>query len=225
MAETVISGHHHAHGPANRRRRVLQTAAPLFVRHPRSEAKAAVIVLHDMYGLTEQVENDCRALAGSGYLAVAPYLYYDSGGKEFRPEAEITARAAMSLLLAADLAADLAGALDYLRQRAGIAPQRTGVLGRGMGGYLASWAAAEHELAAAVAFDPVSAGPWQELPVLTSLVSELRTPWLGIAPQEEAGALTAAGSRSLAVILTASPEENLGSWDEATRFFDGHLLT
>lgn len=147
--------HHHAHGPANRGRRVLRTAAPLFVRFPRTRARGAVVVLHDAYGLTEPIEECCRALARSGYVAVAPYLYYETGGKEFRPEHPETAQAAMCLLAADDLAADVAAALDHLNARLGIPAGATGVLGVGTSGDLATWAAAEHRLGAAAACEPL----------------------------------------------------------------------
>lgn len=147
--------HHHAHGPANRGRRVLRTAAPLFVRFPRTRPRAAVVVLHDAYGLTEPIEDCCRALARCGYVAVAPYLYYETGGKEFRPEHEQTAKAAMSLLADDDLAADVAGALDHLHTRLAVPARTTAVLGVGTSGELATRAAADHELPVAAVCDPL----------------------------------------------------------------------
>ncbi|MEV0050609.1 dienelactone hydrolase family protein [Saccharopolyspora shandongensis] len=158
-AEPAHHDHHHAHGPANRGRRVLRTAAPLFVRFPRTRLRTAVVVLHDAYGLTEPIEHCCRALARNGHVAVAPYLYYETGGKEFRPENEETARAAMSSLAADDLAADIAGALDHLASRLGIPARATGALGVGETGPLATRAAAEHDLAAAVECDPLDESP------------------------------------------------------------------
>ncbi|MDA3624550.1 dienelactone hydrolase family protein [Saccharopolyspora oryzae] len=158
----MSADHHHAHGPANRGRRVLRTAAPLFVRFPSTRPRTAVVVLHDAYGLTEPIEDCCRALAGRGHVAVAPYLYYETGGKEFRPDNEHTAQAALSLLAADDLAADIAGALDHLTTRLGIPTTATGVLGVGATGYLATWAATEHQLAGAVECDPLDGIPAAE---------------------------------------------------------------
>ncbi|RRO19935.1 hypothetical protein EIL87_02840 [Saccharopolyspora rhizosphaerae] len=158
--------HHHAHGPANRGRRVLRTAAPLFVRFPRTRAGAAVVVLHDAYGLTAPIEDGCRALARRGYVAVAPYLYYETGGKEFRPEHPDTAHAAMSLLDPEDLAADVAGALDHLSTRLGFPARATAVLGVGTSGDLATRAAAEHRLGGVAGCEPLDGaerrGSWEE---------------------------------------------------------------
>lgn len=200
--------HQHAHGPANRGRRVLRTAAPLFVRFPSTEARAAVVVLHDVYGLTEGVEEHCRALARRGYLVIAPYLYYETGGKEFRTEHEETARAAMSLLAPDDLAADVSGALDHLGRRVGIPPHSIGLLGIGMGGYLASRAAVDHELAAVVAIDPLGLdlAPWPGVPDLCELLDKLNTRWLGVAG---AGGLSSSG-HAHALVEAAARSHGLG---------------
>jgi dienelactone hydrolase len=71
---------HLAHGPANRRRRVLETAAPLFVCEPSEAPRGGVIVVHDVLGLTHDAEAACRRLARGGWLAVAPFLYHQHGG-------------------------------------------------------------------------------------------------------------------------------------------------
>lgn len=221
-AELIEHHHHHAHGPANRRRRVLRTAAPLFVRFPDEPPRAAVIVLHDIYGLTESVEQHCRALARFGYVAIAPFLYYQNGGKEFRPEHVETARAAMELLAADDLAADITAALAHLRERLGMPAESTAVLGVGMGGHLATWAAAEHELAAAVAHDPVGvrSAPWRGAPSVAEALDGLRSPWLGIAPPGASGALLALGCSD---VIVPPHGTDYGWWDEALRFVETRL--
>lgn len=233
---TEQHGHQHGHGPANRGERVVQTAAPLFVRFPPTKAHAAVIVLHDMYGLTEQIETHCRVLSRRGYVTIAPYFYYETGGKEFRPDQEATARDAMALLTPEGLAADLSAAVDYLGRKEGIPPRSTGLLGVGTGAYLASWAATEHELAATVAFDPVGveAAPWSGMPNLCLVLQELRTPWLGIVgshgplPAGAAHALSAAAYRShgrsdVTVVPGHTQAEGLRGWDEAQRLLDTRL--
>ncbi|WP_017613903.1 dienelactone hydrolase family protein [Nocardiopsis salina] len=176
--------HTHAHGPANRGRRVLKTAAPLFVREPDGPPRGGAIVLHDVFGVSEYVEEYCRRLAAEGWLAVAPYLYYEYGGRDFRPEQLSTARAAMDSLGPDDLAADIDGAVDHLVRRCGLDAARCTATGFSMGGYLATWAAGRHALGAAVAVSPggVEQAPWPGLPHLSELVAQRLTPWLGIAP-------------------------------------------
>lgn len=179
-----MSDHTHAHGPANRGRRVLKTAAPLFVREPDGPARGGAIVLHDVFGVSDYVEEYCRRLAAEGWLAVAPYLYYEYGGRDFRPEQLGTARAAMESLHPDDLEADIDGAVDHLVRRCGLDTARCTATGFSMGGYLATWAAGRHALGAAVAVAPsgLESPPWPGLAPLSALLGQRRTPWLGIAP-------------------------------------------
>ncbi|RKT87139.1 Dienelactone hydrolase family protein [Saccharopolyspora antimicrobica] len=225
MPTELITEHHHAHGPANRGRRVLRTAAPLFVRFPDTAPRAAAVVLHDIHGLTAPVEDMCRMLARCGYVAVAPFMYYENGGREFRPENAGTAEAAMALLRAEDLAADVAGALGYLRERVGVPSRSTGVLGIGMGGHLATWAAAEHEFAAAAAFEPrgLEEAPWAGAPAVGRALERLRTPWLGLAASEDPlfGFRDRAGE--LGDVVVPPRDGELGWWDEAVRFIDARV--
>ncbi|WP_027927387.1 dienelactone hydrolase family protein [Amycolatopsis benzoatilytica] len=129
--------HQHGHGPANRRRRVLRTSAPLLVRHPSGRVRGAVLVLHGAPGLDDSVEHCCRTLASCGYLTVAPLFYYETGGRTFSPE---RADAAFAALGPADLEADLAGAFDYLDRRLGLPRHRVAAVGFGAAAALAELA-------------------------------------------------------------------------------------
>ncbi|MFI6521149.1 dienelactone hydrolase family protein [Spirillospora sp. NPDC050679] len=172
---------HLSHGPANRGRRVLQTAAPLFVREPWSGGppRGGAIVLHDVFGVTEHAEDACRRLARQGLLAVSPYLYYEHGGPAFDAGDLAVARREMERLRPDDLSADIAGAVSYLEGR-GV--ERVTVVGFSMGGYLATWAAARLDVAAAAAVSPsgVDRAPWAGLPPLEMLLADRRAPWLGV---------------------------------------------
>ncbi|MFD2471732.1 dienelactone hydrolase family protein [Amycolatopsis silviterrae] len=152
----AAESHHHGHGPANRRRRVVRTSAPLLVRHPPGRVRGAVLVLHGAAGLDEPVENCCRTLASCGYLTVAPLFYYETGGHTFGPDKAGNAFAALEL---SDLEADLAGAFDYLGTRLGLPRHRVAVAGFGAAAHLAELAAAH--LAAAIGPEPP---PWPGTP-------------------------------------------------------------
>lgn len=132
--------HHHSHGPANRRRRILETTAPLFVEEPSVGNGRGSIVLHDVFGLTGDVEAYCRKLAACGLLTVAPYHYYDIGGREY---ACGDATSAADRLTPRGLHDDVVGALDYLVRRRGLSTGEISVVGFGMGADLAHRAAAE----------------------------------------------------------------------------------
>jgi carboxymethylenebutenolidase len=107
--------HHHAHGPANRGRVVLTTAAPLFVCEPPSLAAAAVIALHGPRGITAGFEWGLRAVAAQGYLVAAPIHYFRDGGHEYVTPA--SARRAYAALSEADIDADVDAAVDHVASR------------------------------------------------------------------------------------------------------------
>ncbi|MFE3454230.1 dienelactone hydrolase family protein [Nonomuraea sp. NPDC059194] len=168
------------HGPANRGRRVLRTAAPLFVREPYGPPAGGAIVLHDVFGVTGYAEAVCRLLARQGRLAVSPYLYYESGGPAFEADELTVARAHMDSLTAQDVAADVSAALNYLAGRT-VGPVL--VIGFSMGGYLATWTAAHHAVQAAIAVSP--SGPWAGMPPPEVLVADRRSPWLGVVGESD----------------------------------------
>jgi Dienelactone hydrolase family len=110
--------HHHGHGPANRGRVVLTTAAPLFVCEPLTRPEAAVIVLHGRRGLTEAFERGLRAIAARGYLVAAPFHYFRDGGPEYVDES--AARDAYSALATEDIDADVDAAVGHITERLGL---------------------------------------------------------------------------------------------------------
>jgi hypothetical protein len=167
-------GGHLAHGPANRGRRVPDTAAPLFVCEPRTAPRGGVVMVHGIFGLTHEVEAACRRLAGNGWLTVAPFLYHRHGGPVFGESAASVAdaRAELSGLSLKDLGGDVAAAVCYLAGRG--CPQ-SAIIGLGTGRYgfpspaeLAnSRGAPLLELADGLAGD----GPWRRIDAFLSEVT------------------------------------------------------
>jgi len=47
----------------------------LYVAKPKSEAVATVIVLQEIFGITDHIKDVCKQYAAHGYLAIAPALY------------------------------------------------------------------------------------------------------------------------------------------------------
>lgn len=178
---------HLSHGPANRGRRVLQNAAPLFVCEPDGPPRGGAVVLHDVFGMTEDTDDACRTLARDGLLTVAPFLYHERGGPAFERAALDAARAQMARLRPDDIAADIAGALSYLAAR-GV--ERPAVVGFGAGGHLAAWTAARHGVSAAVSVDaderdeapplPVDPAPSRRIPFLALSSRNETALWKGI---------------------------------------------
>lgn len=108
-----------------------------------------VIVLHEWWGVTEQIQGILRRWADEGFVALAPDLYH---GQVIRIGDAPAARAAMDALEFGKAVQEIAGAVAYLQQH----PRCTGkvaVTGYCMGGALAFASAVDlRGLAAVVPF-------------------------------------------------------------------------
>ena len=88
----------------------------MFSRLSRGEEKAAaVIVVHEIFGLTEWVRSVADQLAGAGYIAIAPDLL---SGQTYSGVDE--ARKAISQLSDPQVMADLDAVASYLAEVAGV---------------------------------------------------------------------------------------------------------
>ena len=112
-----------------------QVAAYLAV--PEAAWKSAVIVLDDGAGIDERVRELCRTLAQEGHAAIAPDLFTLRAG-----EAGLTSV----------WAAGVDATLEFLRAESPRTPQRLGIIGFGVGGFVALLAGYQCQLSAAVSF-------------------------------------------------------------------------
>jgi dienelactone hydrolase len=100
-------------------------------------APAALLLIHDDWGVTSAVLDQARKLAASGYLVVAIDLY--------RGRVAVNAKEASALAraLAPDAALhDLRASIAFLRQQPNVRPNHIGVVGWSSGGTYASRLAA-----------------------------------------------------------------------------------
>jgi carboxymethylenebutenolidase len=122
-----------------------------FVAWPAGNGPApAVIVVHEWWGLNDQIKEVARRLARQGYVAIVPDLYH---GK--RASDDDTERAhVLSRGLDRDVALEeLRAAARWLRAQPRTSKARIGVIGFCMGGSLAQQLALHSdEIAAAVVF-------------------------------------------------------------------------
>ena len=52
---------------------------PLSIHHPEGIAVGGVVVIQEVFGVTEHIEDVCQRLADAGWLAVAPHLFWRTG--------------------------------------------------------------------------------------------------------------------------------------------------
>ena len=128
----------------------------------------AILLLHEWWGLNEQIKGLARRFAEAGFAALAPDLYSRQGRKVTADPQE--ASALMSALSSQWMLRDLNQVTRHLRSQAFIDPARVGVVGFSMGGLLALDLAGHHsDLKAVSAFyakvPPVESVSYQLAPV------------------------------------------------------------
>jgi carboxymethylenebutenolidase len=127
-----------------------------FVVYPETKGKApAVVVIHEIFGMTDWVRSVADQLAAAGYIAIAPDLlsgFGPNGGKSSDFSGVDAAREAVSKLDADTVTADLSATADYVKKL----PSANGKLAvAGFcwgGGQSFRFATNRHDLAAAFVF-------------------------------------------------------------------------
>jgi len=126
---------------------------PAYVAQPTTPAKAAVIVIPEIFGVNEGIRRKVDGWAALGYLAIAPDIFWRfAPGVELDPDVPAQMQEAFGYFqqFDADLGvADIKAVLDWTRAQ-GVA--KTGLVGFCLGGRLAYMAAARTTVDAAVGY-------------------------------------------------------------------------
>jgi carboxymethylenebutenolidase len=148
---------------------------------PDSDARAAVIVIQEAFGVNDHIEDVTRRFAAEGYRAIAPALFHRAGGgtASYDDFSKI-----MPLFEGLDDDAtlmDVDAAIEHLHE-AGFDDSRIGIVGFCFGGRVSFLVSARRPLGAGVGFygggitEPNALAP-------ASLMDEaatMQTPWLGL---------------------------------------------
>jgi len=118
---------------------------PAYVARPAGDAPApAVLVIQEAFGLNDHIRDVTSRVAGEGYVALAPDLYWRGGkGRAVRYDQLPEAIALMQSLKDAEIVADLASAIRHLEKQAFVRADRIGITGFCMGGRVSYLAACE----------------------------------------------------------------------------------
>jgi len=161
-------------------------ATPLSVHAPDGPPAGGLVVIQEIFGVNDHIEDICRRLASEGWLAVAPHLFHRTGDPklpydltEALPHAEALTRDG--------IVDDLDAALGHLDE-ASVPVERRGVVGFCAGGALALVTAAERPVGAAVTFygGGVMSGRFG-FPALVDVAPRLGAPWLGLYGDRDLG--------------------------------------
>ncbi len=209
-------------------------SVPLTIVEPDSAPRGGIVVLQETRGVTEDVQRLAAALAGEGWLAVAPHLYHREGENH-------GGDGALAALSGETVLEDCDAAFAWLADR-GVGADRIGVMGFDLGGSVALVVASSRQVGAAVT---VAGGGIQDrlsdgLPTLLEAVPSLACPWLGLYGEEdEAIPLTevealrdAAAASEVATNVVTYPgvghrfddeETNTEALQRVFDWFDSHL--
>jgi len=142
----------------------------------RRDPTPAIIVIHEIFGLSDFARRTTERLATDGFVAIAPDLLSRAGGTPPSPD---SARALIGALAPVQVTADLDASFAYLRTLKGVRADRVGVMGFCWGGGQSfRYATHNPQLGAFV----VCYGPAPDL----ADVGRIRAPGLGVYAENDA---------------------------------------
>ena len=159
---------------------------PLSIHHPEAIAVGGVVVIQEIFGVSDHIESVCQRLAHAGWLAVAPHLFWRSGDPIVPTHDFGTALEHTGKLTADGILADVDAALAYIRD-AGFPLDAAGVVGFCAGGSLAFAVATHRPIGAAVTYygGGILEGRFG-FPPMAEAAPGLKVPWLGLYGDQDA---------------------------------------
>jgi carboxymethylenebutenolidase len=129
-----------------------------YVAEPAAEARAAIVVIQEIFGVNAGIRGKCDRWAALGYLAVAPDLFWRlEPGVELDPDVPQEFSQALELMGRFDQdggVRDIEAAIRYARKRLG-EKGKVGCVGFCLGGRLAFMTSARSDVDASVGYYPV----------------------------------------------------------------------
>ncbi|MEM7780452.1 MAG: dienelactone hydrolase family protein [Pseudomonadota bacterium] len=125
-----------------------------YLARPEGPAKAAIIVIQEIFGVNPGIQRKCDKLAAEGYLAVAPDLFWRlKPGIELDPDVEAEFNEALDWMGKFDQDTginDIQATINFIRESQGVA--QVGCVGYCLGGRLAFMTAARTDVDASVGY-------------------------------------------------------------------------
>src|SRR5262245_6307964 len=118
---------------------------PAYVAEPTAPGRyPAVLVIQEIFGVNGHIQEVTRRIAGEGYVALAPDLFYRAGAGQVIPYAEIQKGVEQATKLRDDsIVRDLGAAIDHLVAKPNVAGPKVGITGFCMGGRVSFLAACD----------------------------------------------------------------------------------
>jgi len=156
-------------------------AMDIYEAVPDGDARAAVIVIQEAFGVNDHIQDVARRLAEAGYHAVAPALFHRAGGGTAGYDDFASVMPLFEGVTDDGILDDVDATIAHLGA-AGFAPDRIGIVGFCFGGRVTFLVAARRALGAAVGFygGGIAAAGGLPFPPLIGESASLQTPWLGL---------------------------------------------
>ncbi len=159
-------------------------AMGLYEAVPDGEAKGAVIVVQEAFGVNEHIKDVTRRFADAGYHAVAPAYFHRAGGGSIDDYDNMDFNEVIKLFAGVSdegIVADTDAAIAHLNQ-AGFSDSQIGIVGFCFGGRVTFLVALKRALGASVGFygGGIASEGALPFPTLIGEAATLQTPWLGL---------------------------------------------
>ena len=155
----------------------------LYEAKPPGQARGALIVIQEAFGVNPHIEDVTRRAAAAGFHAVAPDFFHRSGPGAVVEYGQFDQVMEYFQALGGDdaILTDVDAALEHLRA-AGFAATAIGAVGFCFGGRVSFLVAVRRALGASVGFygGGIVNGRFPQFPALVQEVGALQTPWLGL---------------------------------------------
>jgi len=118
---------------------------PAFVARPEGGTRVpAVLVIQEAFGLNDNIKEIARRIAGEGYVALAPDVYWRGGKGRSVGYGDLPAAIAlMQSVKDGEVVDDVKSAVSYLEKQPSVRADRIGITGFCMGGRVSFLAACE----------------------------------------------------------------------------------
>jgi len=203
---------------------VLETAdgpMALFEATPGGDARGAVVVIQEAFGVNAHIRDVTTRFADAGYHAVAPAYFHRAGGAAVEDYTDFAAIFPLFEGLSDDgILVDTEAALDHLRS-AGFSDDRIGVVGFCFGGRATFLVSLRHALGAGVGFygGGIATKGALPFPALVDEAAGLRTPWLGLFGDEDASIPVTDVERLRTALAAASVDTEVVRYADAPHGF------
>lgn len=127
---------------------------PAYCAEPEGEARAAIIVIPEIFGVNEGIRAKCDGWAAEGYLAVAPDIFWRfAAGEELDPDVENEFKKALDNMGKFDAdegIRDIEALIHWIRREKRVA--KVGLVGFCLGGRMAYMTATRTDIDASVGY-------------------------------------------------------------------------